>query len=436
MISRISVVPFLALLAARGINFSAAVNTDVIEDTPAKTVLTVFAYLLATILVAKRPAILPVAMRKFALYALYLLISMATLLWTAYPMIAALRFMHMIGLFLVTVCAVDGCIADGGALIPTVSLTYGTFSILSLFVVLFYPERGLIHAEWSSGGLFSARWVGITGHPNILGASSYVAIWAAAGCLLGPASRWVKIGSVMSIVVSVILLIGSDSRTAQFATGLAIVLTILLRGIRLHSLFARRGLSYIARRPIVWILGGAAILLISTLVVFPGLREMATRDGSTEVLTGRAEIWRAGFDAITEFPFGWGQDQLMTYWLYHNAYEPFPHFHNGFLDLTVRSGLFGGAAMIAFLGLILVWLYRLEILDATLSGPLTAFYLSFLVYNMTETSIDRETVVWPVLFLLALQAAIMTSSRVAGSLRAGLPTRDRVRHGIAPAHVR
>jgi len=412
MISRIYPIPFLALLTARAINFSGTINIDTIEDTPAKTGLTVFAYLLAGVLLIRRPALMPVSVQKFSLYFLYLAVSLVTLVWTVYPGAAALRFIHMIGTFLVCVCGAEWCLANGNAFIPAVSLAYCLFSCLSLTAVLLFPERGLIHAEWTSGNAFETRWVGVTGHPNILGASSYMAIWSAAACLYLPTSRSVKAASLISILVSLVLLIGSDSRTAQLATFTSILLLWLFQRVRLNSIFAHGDILQLVKTPRVLGLFLGTILMTCLILAFPGIAEVAARDGSAEILTGRAEIWRAGLDAIAEFPFGWGQDQLMTYWHSHKAYEEFPHFHDGFLDITVRSGVFGGIAMVLFLGLVAVWLYRLEVVNTKIAGPMMAFYLSFLEYNLTETSLDRETVLWPIVLLLALYAAIVSSNRL------------------------
>lgn len=396
--------PFYLIIFARVMVLEAGGYHDLSDDSPTKTALTILAYLLAGGLLFLRPPSLKPYASLLLPYAVYVVYSSMTLFWTLYPEVAAMRVIHQIGTVLVCLLAAEWAFARPRQAITTLAFFVSPMLIASLIVAVFFPERGVVKAEWSQGEAFGARWLGLTVHPNILGAIAWVSIWLSIWSFLTSTSKFVRFYMASMIAVSFLLIYGSDSRSSAYVTAVVIAMYFVSSSKPLGpGLGADKEAAFSinsARLLLVVIVG---LIVGSIAFVLPELVGLSVRKGGVGIVSGRNAIWALGLDAFLEFPFGWGQDQLMTFWSSHYAVERFPHFHDGFIDVMVRTGFVGLICMFFFLLMTGRAIHRIRG-RAALFRPLWVFFYSFLFYNLTETAIDREAAVWTMFVFVCLVA--------------------------------
>jgi exopolysaccharide production protein ExoQ len=215
-------------------------------------------------------------------------------------------------------------------------------------------------------------------------------------------------GGVLSFALVVI---------ARSASALVVVLTLL----GLLPLF--RQLKRDAR--LVVVLGITAILVLGIGVLFaaPAIDALTAALGRDPTFTGRTELWQLVLDMIRRSPWlGYGYE---AFWLWGGNlrvlvdtalyWEP-PHAHNGFLEVTLGTGVIGlvlfGFVLVRGAARAVIFIRRQQ--TPMRLWPLT--YLCFyLLYNVTESSaLVRNSITW-VLFVSVLVSVSPAWARVGDS---------------------
>ena len=130
------------------------------------------------------------------------------------------------------------------------------------------------------------------------------------------------------------------------------------------------------------------------------MESQSYREGADDALSGRPEIWALGLTAVADRPIGWSFDLLRTYWDNHGHLELFPHFHNGFLDIAVKGGLLAEALLVFLIIRMFIAIKNVETVDITMYKVFLSFFISLMIYNLVETALDRENLVWDMLFIV------------------------------------
>jgi exopolysaccharide production protein ExoQ len=267
-------------------------------------------------------------------------------LWSEFPA-STLRY----GLQMAVTLSVAIVIASR---VPAVMLLRGLFLVYSLGIVL-----SLVVGRNSDG----AAWLGIFDSKNAFAA--YVAVYAliCAGLVFdGMAVRWLRLAALGGAVLSLPLLIRAQSAGALAMIGPAVLTILAVVWVRRLSEAQKVFAAGLA------LLGALALGLVLWAYGDTLLAAFLESSGKDATLTGRTDLWRAGFSLIGEHPlFGVG---YRAFWIKGNGPaeqlwamfgEPSGagfNFHNMYISNAVELGTVGLSIEIAIIyiaaGLLLV----------------------------------------------------------------------------------
>lgn len=184
--------------------------------------------------------------------------------------------------------------------------------------------------------LSTARYGGLAGNPNTLGATIVLGFWAAISLVLsssiGLRMRLLAIAAIPLFLLHVVM---TGSGTALVAV---IFVTVIVFWLRILAFFKP------ATRQVLNVSGAVLFVLIFLATMISSTPaelylSFTTSLGKDQSLTGRTELWDVARDAIKQRPyFGWGFDSHASV-MSVGAYDiEFNHYHNGFLDTLVAGG--------------------------------------------------------------------------------------------------
>lgn len=387
-------IPLLLMLIARIYSFSSPSDSDLVAPIE-RTLILLLAYAIAFVNVFRKG---PVGLSLFVIVSPLFLEGFYACLISIFSdeiFTSINRGIHLFGLGLVAIST--GIWANSQNFKrDIISILFWLFSILSIFslvFVIFLPQYGLIDPNLS---IIQSRWNGITTNPNWLGMVAFVSIWV---CLAWMSRTSFSKGHIIAIGIlflNVILLIGSDSRTSMISSILLFVGFYLFHGKSVISS------SAVIRKSIILLLLGTIFSIFFYFIFTEFIENITkTRQGAENALSGRPQIWLMGVEAFLNRPLGWGYDNLATYWNNgHQYFERFTHFHNGFLDVAVKGGIFALLMLVIVLIRMGNTFFKLKSIDPNLSRSLIIFFFVNIIYNSTETAYGRETVLW--VFLVSL----------------------------------
>jgi hypothetical protein len=425
------VLPYLILMFCRVSNFGAQTAEVSSDNGMQKMALEAFAYLLAVVLIGiKFINIRQLLSRLLPLY-LYALYAALTWFWSAHPESVQYRVGHMLGLVAVAICVALWAqerrerilFVNAGFMLIVLAL-----SVLAVFLI---PSRGLSHPEWGSIG--GSRWVGITGHPNLLGAVALAGIWSAIAAMALTKNTLIRLLAVLLVILAIVALRGSDSRSSALSAVFCVVTYLLLRGGDPKRVVGTVLKRFLLLAGMVGLVVAVAFLIDPEFVIQH--LSPATRAGAGDALSDRPLIWALGLEAIRDNPMGWTFDLLESYWDVHGRAVLFPHFHNGFLDVAVKGGPIAEILMLAILFRMAWSIKSLIRVDYDLFALYAAFFASNLLYNTVDAGFDRETILWPMMVvawavveatLIARAQGVAETKKVAPAFVAGAASRSPV----------
>jgi exopolysaccharide production protein ExoQ len=323
-----------------------------------------------------------------------------SVLWSDYSFVAFKRWTKAFGnLIMVLVVLTD---PEPRAAVKRLLVRVGFLLLpLSLLYIKYYPELGRSYNRWTGMTVYN----GVSGTKNGLGISCFIfglaSFWRLVSLYEG---KRLSLGSGAAVAHGVVLGIAlwllwlADSATA-FGCFLAGAVLIL----------AARRPAFAAGTPLLHLLVLALLLGgVFGLLVAPELG-LAGAFGRDETLTGRTQIWA---EALSMQASPWLGAGFETFWLggrlerFAAIYYWRPNqAHNGYLELYLTLGWVG----IGLLALVCLWGYgkvmRLLRRDAEMGGLMLAFFVTALLYNLTEAGFKVTHPVW-VVFLLAVAAAV------------------------------
>lgn len=268
---------------------------------------------------------------------------------------------------------------------PLVFLIYGSIA------------AGLLAPDWALGTTWGEsilrplgpRLVGLTTHPNSLGAAAVVFV------LLGlpGRSRWEWVHRIAGALV--ILWTGSLTAWAAGSAALAVLAYSRLGGATRISL--RLGLSALM----------VALLFLAGLLA---LAELSAEDQARLATgTGRTQLWELTWDRFLERPvFGHGSALFREGGEVRQVFGWAGQAHNQLLDTLVRSGLVGGAALLFYL----VMLVRL--VRSSRSAMAAALFAVFLVRGVSESPVISSGVDVSSFLHIVTLVMIVRSSKAQG----------------------
>ncbi len=311
-------------------------------------------------------------------------LAVVSTIWSNDPSITVRRSLVLMGTTLFGVYF--GSNFDLGEQVRILAKTFGIIVVLSFYFALLMPQYGINH------DIHGGSWTGVFTQKNLLGRAMIVAVVAflSAKKIVRWPVRWAL------FVGAACLLLLSDSRTSQ----LVLIAMLLLAPI--YRLIRSKGMTVVIPTSLAF---GMAIVAI-TAIAATNADSLLLVMGRNPTLTGRTEIWKAIWHAITKqillgygFDGFWGgirgksADVILTLgWVAK-------HSHNGFLDIWLDLGVVG---LGVFLAGYFNALWRAVHLLRQHAGPGAYWpihYLAFmLLYHLTEGPILRQNSIYWALY--------------------------------------
>jgi exopolysaccharide production protein ExoQ len=328
----------------------------------------------------------------------FLFFAALSVLWSDYSGVAAKRWIRGCGAALMVLLVLSN--PDPVAAIAAVVRRSAIILIpLSIILILFLPERGVIYEPF----LYSEVPVGVTTDKNSLGRYSMLVALFVSWSLMARKRLGAALHGSMQTVLHVLLLVGS--LYLLFASRSATSLACFVFG---SALLTASSLATVRRHPrrLLWGLVSVAVVilplaLLGLLMDLPSL--MAGALGRDPTLTGRVFLWRdllafgtnpivgAGYDSF------WLGDRLVWFLAEHNVSSA----HNGFLEVYLGMGMTGLLLLAAIVCQALRHAERSLASDEAYGWLRLLFVFVFLLYNMSEAATLLTS---PMVFLLLVVA--------------------------------
>jgi O-antigen ligase len=342
----------------------------------------------------------------------FLLYTSLSVLWSEGGMNAAIKAMLIFSALLVSVSMANAAGLD--TLLRIYYNAMGVFIILSLLVVIFYPEQGI-----ETGWLLEGDWRGIAGQKNGLGNVAALVFVASLALPLirradGSPTMLAWFTRLSMIVMSAVCLVNSGSRGA-----------LLSAGIGLGAVLASRAPRALQR------VGLVALVVLAIPVVHLALATFELNADKIDVLgtridtSSRTTLWFYGLEQLAGrelLGFGvggfWTPERITAFrdvhgWVLDN-------FHNGYVTILVEGGFVGIALLLLAICFVLL-LYLVAI--GNLRDPYVAlafgYTAMYVIGNVVENEIGRSTSLTFIMFLAISFALRLHLSRMLAPAHAG-----------------
>ncbi len=356
-------------------------------------------FLVAAWLAWRNSAISLRTLRAINPFLLLLLVeSIASTMWSPYPVLTLKRVVLFVGLML-TGLAVAPPTSPPRQQLQVVMRTFTLLLVISCFVSLAIPSVGVDRDLGNA-------WRGILWQKNVLGSiAGFAALLWAREWLMTPSGRR---ASTIAILFSLFMLVMAKSATAVVVTGVGAMVYVATRRRMLGGRHAGQ----------IVVLTIALAALYGVLVFFIATGRLPDRADIIEPvtslfnkssdLTGRSGIWRMVEIAIAQHPV-WGIG-YGAFWVGEGGPSQYiarafgwmpANGHNGYLDLQNELGLVGlwlFAAALAWHAISIARLFRIDREDAAMH---LGICVAILVSNMSESQLLRDVSFQNILFIFS-----------------------------------
>ncbi|MCM2358179.1 MAG: O-antigen ligase family protein [Geobacteraceae bacterium] len=339
------------------------------------------------------------------LYVFFLLYVIATIGWSAHPGKVFVTWGHLVGGYLVCICALVGLKNREQSFFRMLAIFSFITIIITLFAVAFVPGRGIMKV----GEMH--RWVGFAPNANTLGMALLLSVWASVMCFLYAETVLAKLFAVVLLGFTAVCLFGSDSMTSSLLALLVVTL------VPLFSFLAGKRLVLVLPA-VILALSTIFAVVLTTYLVAPELfmpEKFFSLIGRTSTFTGRTTLWEIASRAIRERPLlGWAFDGRLSVsdkYLFHAG-----HFHNGYLEVLVSGGLTAMLFIAGMVGQMCLKLILTARRNARLFSGMGVMLLVILLHNITEASFGNSPqILWLIFTLMFLHTGVIDAGR--GHLR-------------------
>jgi exopolysaccharide production protein ExoQ len=353
-------------------------------------------YLLAFILlISKQPQFFYYSLNKAIPLLILLFLALLSLTWTDSPRNVIVGLAHKTGTIIVAICSSILLIQNKNKFFESLIIIFLAYFLASIAFVQLRPDIAMMPAAFF--GAFRAGMRGFTLHPNTLGSICMVGAWVAlSGLYLIDNKKNIISFLAYSVLISLFYcLIRADSMTS-------ILVTLGMGSIVIWCRYIQSSYGGIFILKIFFFIF-CILIALTTLYIFKpeffSIEYFFEGIGRNSSFSGRTNLWSLGLAGFYEKPFfGWGEDNLFTYLRYYNL--DFTQFHNGYLDFLVRGGIV--SSFLIFLLLLKVTINILSLMRENNKSYIivVAFVFPWLVHNITEASIYRNTNILWLTFLI------------------------------------
>lgn len=386
--------PFILFFLVFGL---AILHTDPHQETnTVNQILYSLAYISAFfILLSKQRHFLSYIIKKSPPLILIILLSILSILWSEFPRYVLVGFVHKIGSALIAICATSLLIQNKNKFFEVLLIMLFFYFLASIIFTYLRPDIALMPATLY--GKYRAGMRGFTPHPNTLGGICVISLWVALTSLflIDNHKRSISFLSTALLLFIFYCLIKADSMTSILVSiGMIIIIGWFS--------FIKSSSSGVL---ILKILFAITSIVISIIILFIVKPEFFTAEyffkliGRDASLTGRTSLWDMGLKGFYAKPlFGWSEDNLLTFLRTYRM--SFGQLHNGYFDFLVRSGIVSMLLFLSMLFQIIKSLLTMNIYKNRSYVMILAFICPWLVHNITEASISKNTNLLWLVFLI------------------------------------
>ncbi len=292
---------------------------------------------------------------------------------------------HGFGVIVLSLVTVKFFGEDIYGLIRVVAFALTLNLCVQLIAVIMYPEIGIV---------LQGRWTGLSPNPNHLGMLAYVNSFLSIILLLR-CNKFKMYLYVICFIVSIVVVVGTQSITSLICLLLSVVLVL---GVRYT------GVYYFMKDKSIWFVLIVGFVLFELYpIVAPYFELYLNRSPD---MSGRFDIFDKGMEVVARRPLiGWGYDN------YYNLNEFYKQeilgFGNGYISLLVKGGVISG---LLFLWLIYIYANALRFIDKDVYMLTFVFLMTMLAYNVSEMTIySGNNVMWTLfcVFLIYLRTNVI-----------------------------
>ena len=306
----------------------------------------------------------------------YLVFAGASVLWAFSPDHSFVRWLQQA--MVVTSIVLPAMLAARTA--DMMRAVYICFAFALILNLLYVYQGSATIVAYGSEGLVNIGYQGYFEGKNYLGECAAVAFLLSLPELFQ--RGWRRAFGVIFVVISVLLVFLSDSKTAF---GLALVCPFLARFTLLARKITRISVA------IILLFIPFCYMLLSTMThssIFSRISYILYHDST---LTGRTIIWDFAESEIARSPlFGWG---YQSFWLVPNSpsleapgwVKMMPNAHNGYYDTMLEMGYIGLAFLLVFIVMTLHAVGRVADRDPPRAQLVLSLALFIILYNFFES---------------------------------------------------
>ena len=320
-----------------------------------------------------------ICMRKSFALSLYLVLMLLDLMFSSAKSIVFINIIHYVGCIFLCFSASQFCYDNVQDILKSLTKTFFIIVFINVGFYLLYPEYGVS---------YDGRVKGITGNPNSLGMLSSLAAWTALVSFLWESRFRNRSFYFLFFLFASALLYLTESMTSVVSMACA---TIVLFWI-----------SFGAIKPKINLLRAVFLSAIPILLLVAGylsemMRIVGSQVGRTGDFSGRASHWIDALRLISMKPvIGWGFDNNAS--AIRESGLSTSHFHDGYLDVAVRSGLVGVVLLFIFL---VRFSSPFRIYNKKVVVLICSFFAYMYFYNITEvTYFSNRNEMWLIALFL------------------------------------
>ncbi len=377
--------PFLVLVFAYSVNLVRKHNTGIESgqfaflSNPVNLIVLGLSYLSSAIFFCINLQWFFRNLKRNWLYLIVIFFVSLTVFVSNYPIKVLINCIHLIGMVLVVVSAVNYFAQNSSNFFDILSLVFLVIIFVSIFVSLFFPAIGTYQR-------LNSEWMGLTSNPNNLGDVAFVANWVAFFGLYFSTGKLIKFFNVLTISGAWICLFKADC-----ITSLACSFIVLIAGPIFMSMEGNSRLKILLKIFFLSLFFIFIFLLLYTF--FPeklGIDPLFHSVGRDSTLSGRTSLWSKGLVSFSIKPIlGWGFDSNAS--IMSKSIISYGQFHNGYLNVAVAGGSVGFVLLIIFIGRTILVCSRLRYKSFGVSVAFLALLMTLLLHDITEATFLNPT---------------------------------------------
>ena len=341
----------------------------------------------------------------------FLLYTSLSFLWSEGGMNAAIKAMLIFSALLVSVSMANAVGLD--RILRIYYNAMGVFIILSLLVVVFYPERGI-----ETGWLLEGDWKGIAGQKNGLGNIAGLVFVASLSLpLIRHADRrrmMLAYGTRLSmIVMSAVCLVNSGSRGALLSAGIGLSAVMVAK--------APRALQRVALIALVVLAIPVVYLALATFELHADKIDIL---GSTIDTSSAPRSGSTGWSSWAGANAGLRRRRLLDARTAHRFRDVrgwvLDNFHNGYVTILIEGGVIGiSLLLLALCFIVLLYLVTIGNLRDPYVALAFGYAAMYIIGNVVVNEIGRSTSMTFIMFLATSFALRPHIERVLATAPAG-----------------